>query len=129
MHRPSATNKNKFINIYIYISSLCLSLFSFPTIAIMPFSCSFCPKNFASESQHSQHVSTCSKKTSCFVTLPPTDITLPSRSVKAYRNSSNQWPCYCDTSQCQKIYSCSSTLQQHLRRHAGPDTQWKVCFM
>ena len=88
----------------------------------MPFACSFCPKLFASETDLSQHISGCSKKISCLISLP-------SGPVKAYRNSANQWPCYCNLTKCHgKIYATANALQQHVRCDAEADTQWNVCF-
>jgi hypothetical protein len=55
-------------------------------------------------------------------------IALPSGSVTAYRDSNNQWPCYCDLSKCKnKIFPTDRALQRHITRDAKPDTQWKVC--
>ena len=84
----------------------------------------FCPKSFASESQLSKHISGCSKKTSSKVSLPSGDI-------KAYRDSSNQWLCYCGLSNYTKQYSFANTLQQHVRRNleAGEVIQWKVTLI
>ena len=96
---------------------------SLPPLSIMPFTCSFCPKTFAAQSEQSKHVSACSKKTFCTVNLP-------SGAIKAYRNSSNQWPCYCNLMKCnKKIYPTANALQQHIRREADENTQWKVTFI
>lgn len=125
VHRPShmtdVTNKTKFKIVYI-LSWCCWCFFPFPPLAIMSFACSFCPKLFASETDLSQHMSGCSKKISCIVSLP-------SGPVKAYRNPTNQWPCYCNLTKCnRKIYTTAKSLQQHIRRDAKIDTQWKVFF-
>ena len=112
-------NRTK-LNIYIYWVVIA-SAFAFFPPSTMTSTCSFCPKVFASELELSKHVSTCSVKDTC-------SIALPSGSVTAYRNSNNQWPCYCDLSKCNnKIFKSDRALQQHIRRDAKPDTQWKVC--
>ena len=93
-----------------------------PPSSTMKFTCSFCNKVFATELDLSKHISACSVKTTCSVVLP-------SGTFTAYRNSNNQWPCYCDLSKCKnKIFSTDRALQQHIRRDAKPDTQWKVSF-
>ena len=86
----------------------------------MQFTCSSCPKKFSSQIEQANHTLACSKKTSC-------SISLASGTVTAYRNSNNQWPCYCDIPQCDnKAYPTKKALQMHIRRHANANTQWKV---
>src|SRR6266446_5073732 len=89
----------------------------------MKSTCPFCTKVFDSELELSKHRSACSLKNTCSVLLP-------SGSFTAHRDSNNKWPCYCNLSKCNnKIYTSVRALQQHIRRDAKPDTQWKVsCF-
>ncbi len=106
------------INIYWVVIA---SAFAFFPPSTMTSTCSFCPKVFSSELELSKHVSTCSVKDTC-------SIALPSGSVTAYRNSNNQWPCYCDLPKCKnKIFPTDRALQRHITCDAKPDTQWKVC--
>ncbi len=110
-------NQTKQKKIYI-LGGHCFCFFPPST---MTSTCSFCTKVFTSELELSKHISICSVKNTC-------SIALPSGSVTAYRNSNNQWPCYCDLSKCNnKIFKSDRALQQHIRRDAKPDTQWKVC--